>query len=96
MPLNALGRLACPQTEHHLRTIDANTRVGSKDAGMEGLLDDVSKIKLDDKKALNEGLKAGGNGNDEWEVLQHDADAIDDEEVAIRVDQYLVVFLKVC
>ena len=42
-----------------------------------------------------EGMKAGGNGNDEWEVLQHDADAGQDEEVAIRVDQYLVVFLKV-
>jgi ubiquitin-like-conjugating enzyme ATG3 len=69
---------------------------GAKDAGMEGLLDDFSKTTLDDKKALNEGLKAGGNGSDEWEVLQHDADAVDDEEVAIRVDQYLVVFLKVC
>lgn len=67
---------------------------GSKDAGMEGLLDDFSKVNLDDKKALTESVKAGGNGNDEWEVLQHDADAVDDEEVAIRVDQYLVVFLK--
>jgi len=65
-------------------------------AGMEGLVDDFSKTTLDDKKALAEGLKAGGNGNDEWEVLQHDTDAVDDEEVAIRVDQYLVVFLKVC
>jgi ubiquitin-like-conjugating enzyme ATG3 len=27
--------------------------------------------------------------------LQHDAEATQDEEVAIRVDQYLVVFLKV-
>ena len=69
---------------------------GSKDAGMEGLIDDFGKTGVNDKKALHEGAKAGGNGNDEWEVLQHDAESTDDEEVAIRVDQYLVVFLKVC
>jgi ubiquitin-like-conjugating enzyme ATG3 len=71
---------------------------GSKDAGMEGLIDDFTKTSLggDDKKAILEGMKAGGTGNDEWEVLQHDTDMSgQDEEVAIRVDQYLVVFLKV-
>lgn len=69
---------------------------GAKDAGLEGLVDDMGKTGLDDKKALAEGMKAGGNGNDEWEVLQHDADVPgQDEEVAIRVDQYLIVFLKV-
>ena len=71
---------------------------GAADAGMEGLVDDFAKSGLgaDDKKAIQEGMKAGGNGNDEWEVLQHDTDAAgQDEEVAIRVDQYLVVFLKV-
>ena len=69
---------------------------GSKDTGMEGLVDDFEKTKIGDKKAVLEGLKAGGNGNDEWEVLQHDQDfANEEEEVAIRVDQYLVVFLKV-
>lgn len=68
------------------------TAPGAKDVGMEGLVDDFSKTGLDDKKALAEGMKAGGNGNDEWEVLQHEPV---DEEVAIRVDQYLVVFLKV-
>lgn len=67
---------------------------GAKDAGMEGLVDDFGKARLDDKKAVMEGAKAGGNGNDEWEVLQHDAEGAHDEEVAIRVDQYLVVFLK--
>lgn len=67
--------------------------VGAKDVGMEGLVDDFGKAGLSDK-AILEGAKAGGNGNDEWEVLQHDADAGADEEVAIRVDQYLVVFLK--
>jgi ubiquitin-like-conjugating enzyme ATG3 len=64
---------------------------GAADARMEGLLDDFSKTAIDDKKATAEASKAG---NDEWEVLQHDAET-DDEEVAIRVDQYLVVFLKV-
>lgn len=66
---------------------------GAKDVGMEGLVDDFGKAGFGDK-AILEGAKAGGNGNDEWEVLQHDADAGADEEVAIRVDQYLVVFLK--
>ncbi|TVY28532.1 Autophagy-related protein [Lachnellula hyalina] len=66
---------------------------GAKDAGMEGLVDDFSKTGLSGDKALVDGMKAGGNGNDEWEVLQHDQE-VTDEEVAIRVDQYLVVFLK--
>lgn len=71
---------------------------GSKDAGMEGLVDDLGKTNIDEgKKGMLEGMKAGGNGNDEWEVLQHEAEgASNEEEVAIRVDQYLVVFLKVC
>jgi ubiquitin-like-conjugating enzyme ATG3 len=69
---------------------------GGRDLGMEGLVDDVGKLSIadKDKKAFSEGLKAGGNGNDEWEVLQHEEDAAD-VEPAIRVDQYLVVFLKV-
>jgi ubiquitin-like-conjugating enzyme ATG3 len=68
---------------------------GAHDIGMEGLVDDMGKTSLGDKdkKTLGEGMKAGGNGNDEWEVLQHEADG-GDEEVAIRCDQYLVVFLK--
>jgi len=69
---------------------------GANDVGMEGLVDDFGKAGFEDKKAIAEGMKAGGNGNDEWEVLQHDTDVPgQDEEVAIRVDQYLVVFLKV-
>lgn len=67
---------------------------GAKDAGMEGLVDDFKGTNLNDKKGFQEGMKAGGSGNDEWEVLQHDTEGTD-EEVAIRVDQYLVVFLKV-
>jgi ubiquitin-like-conjugating enzyme ATG3 len=70
----------------------------SKDAGMEGLIHDFGEtgLKSDDKTAIMEGMKAGGSGNDEWEVLQHDTEAAQEEESAIRVDQYLVVFLKVC
>lgn len=71
---------------------------GSSDAGMEGLIHDfgTTGLGIDGNAALAEGLKAGASGNDEWEVLQHDTDSAQDEESAIRVDQYLVVFLKVC
>lgn len=63
--------------------------------GMEGLEADMGNMGLTekDRAAFKEGAKAGGNGNDEWEVLQHEADANDGDQVAIRVDQYLVVFL---
>ena len=50
--------------------------------GLEGLVDDTKGLSL-------EGHQQGQSG-DEWEVLQHD----EEEQVAIRVDQYLVVFLK--
>ncbi|KAI9894974.1 MAG: E2-like enzyme [Vezdaea aestivalis] len=39
-------------------------------------------------KAFEQGAAAGGNGDD-WEVLGGS-----DEEIAIRIDQYLIVFLK--
>jgi len=69
---------------------------GAHDLGMEGLVDDVERLGIadKDKQSFVEGTKAGGNGNDEWEVLQHEA-VVSEDEVAIRVDQYLVVFLKV-
>ncbi len=52
-------------------------------SGVEGLVDDARNMHL------------GGGGpssSDEWEEVQADDD---DGEAAIRVDQYLVVFLKV-
>lgn len=62
------------------------------DGGMEGLVDDLNAAKI------SEGAKAHGNsgGGEEWEVLQSSpgVHSPDEEEVAIRVDQYLVVFLK--
>lgn len=51
-------------------------------SGLEGLVDDT--------KGLSLGENQQHPGGDEWEVLQHD----EEEQVAIRVDQYLVVFLK--
>jgi len=66
-------------------------------SGMEGLIDDTSKMRVSDQKRGHEaGVKAAtGGAGDEWEVLEED-DSQDDEheKVAIRVDQYLVVFLK--
>lgn len=65
------------------------------DAGMEGLVEkttnlDISKKEVthDHPKSSSSGANQGGDG--EWEVLDDQGP----EEVAIRVDQYLVVFLK--
>lgn len=69
-------------------------------SGMEGLIDDTSKMSLQadkERKGHEAGVKAaGGSGHgDEWEVLEQDqAEDEGEEKVAIRVDQYLVVFLK--
>lgn len=54
-------------------------------SGMEGLVDEIGKL---DVKGAQEAAD-----KDEWEEVQETE--IDDQEVAIRVDQYLVVFLKV-
>jgi len=70
-------------------------------SGMEGLIDDTSNLTLAErereKRGHEAGVKAatGGAGGDEWEVLEQGGDDDGEEEkVAIRVDQYLVVFLK--
>lgn len=65
----------------HTQSSDAASRVAG--SGLEGLVDDTNGLSLADR----DHQAAGG---DEWEVLQHD----EEEQVAIRVDQYLVVFLK--
>ncbi|KAL8946942.1 MAG: hypothetical protein Q9222_006726 [Ikaeria aurantiellina] len=73
------------------------------DSGMEGLVDDLNATKLQDAKGKQGGYAggvaaAGGSGGDEWEVLQHESGSEQQQqmvpEVAIRVDQYLVVFVK--
>lgn len=60
--------------------------------GMEGLVDDMAKTNISSGHRAGVAL-AGGNGGDEWEVLEGEG-AVEDDS-AIRVDQYLVVFLKV-
>lgn len=75
---------------------DAGAKTGKVESGMEGLIDDMNAATISDKKdGFRTGTAAaqGGAGGDEWEVLQHEAGEGEDE-VAIRVDQYLVVFLK--
>lgn len=57
----------------------------ANESGLEGLVDDVNQLSVKEQPQQQD--KAGG---EEWEVLQHD----EEEQVAIRVDQYLVVFLK--
>lgn len=69
--------------------LKAGTATGSVDKGMEGLVDEISN--LDVSGAASDAAESKGSG-DEWEEVGHDTD----DEVAIRVDQYLVVFLKVC
>lgn len=59
------------------------------DSGMEGLIDKAEALKLADKEKAK--AKEAAPQGEEWEEVQHEAG---EEEVAIRVDQYLVVFLK--
>lgn len=65
------------------------------ESGMEGLVDQMNTAQIAEKKGHVSGVAAaGGTGGDEWEVLQHESGGTEEDEVAIRVDQYLVVFLK--
>jgi len=66
-----------------LRAGQANA--GGVGAGMEGLVDEIGKL---DIKGAQEAAD-----KDDWEEVEG-AEA-EEQEVAIRVDQYLVVFLKV-
>jgi hypothetical protein len=59
-------------------------------ADLQSLIGDVDKLSLaHDRKG-----EPKGKGEDEWEVVDTD-DSPDQEEAAISIDQYLVVFLKV-
>jgi ubiquitin-like-conjugating enzyme ATG3 len=55
------------------------------DAGMEGLVDEINKLDVKSAEAA-----ADTTSNDDWEEVE-----AEEQDVAIRVDQYLVVFLKV-
>lgn len=67
---------------------------GKVESGMEGLVDQLSAAQINERRGMAAGAAAAGGG-DEWEVLQHEGGGTEEDEVAIRVDQYLVVFLKV-
>ena len=77
--------------------VKAGKAAGStgKEIGMEGLVDETDKLAIDQNRSgYKAGVSAaGGNGGDEWEVLQHEGESEEDGS-AIKVDQYLVVFLK--
>ncbi|OAA63351.1 Autophagy-related protein 3 [Niveomyces insectorum RCEF 264] len=83
-------------------TTTTGAATGSGDAstvsGLAGLVDDTRGLSLDEQhhqQRQPHGAAADSGGDrapsDEWEEVQAD---VDDGEVAIRVDQYLVVFLK--
>ena len=66
-------------------------------SGMEGLIDDTNTMSIaaNERRGHEAGVKAAtGGGGDEWEVLEQGEEHEDEGKVAIRVDQYLVVFLK--
>lgn len=56
-------------------------------AGMEGLVDQTTKLDIKDKSSSPKSK----DGDAEWEMLDG---TLEEEVPAIRVDQYLVVFLK--
>lgn len=62
------------------------SKIHGAELGMEGLAEQLEGVQIGDKKDDKKG------DGDEWEVL--DQTAAPEDEVAIRVDQYLVVFLK--
>lgn len=60
-------------------------------SGMEGLVEQTSKLDMKEKDKTSKGKE----GDSEWEMLSADGSQDEDVQVpAIRVDQYLVVFLK--
>jgi ubiquitin-like-conjugating enzyme ATG3 len=67
-------------------------------AGMEGLVDQTSALDLNSNKSPSPSKPAtgkDGGGDGEWEVLDDkDGQQHEEEDAAIRVDQYLIVFLK--
>jgi ubiquitin-like-conjugating enzyme ATG3 len=71
-----------------LAKLKAGKDVGKVDSGMEGLVDDTRLLKLTEQNKH----KDGEEGKDaDWEVLEGSSE---EDDVAIRVDQYMVVFLK--
>lgn len=101
------SKTAAPATSAADQPNRKNTR--KAETGVEGLIDDLKATHLSSNpssspspssSSSSRGLAAGvaaagGSGGDEWEVLQHEGgEGGEEDDVAIRVDQYLVVFLK--
>lgn len=64
--------------------------------GLEGLVDQTSNLDINKAAAASSsknGSDSGKGGDADWEVLD-DESQTSEQESAIRVDQYLVVFLK--
>lgn len=74
-----------------MKQASSSSSSGKVESGLEGLVDDTKGLSLEQPPEHGQGQGGGGGGGDEWEVLQHDEE---DQVAAIRVDQYLVVFLK--
>ncbi|KAF2400787.1 hypothetical protein EJ06DRAFT_406518 [Trichodelitschia bisporula] len=72
-----------------LRSGQEGTATGRPITGLEGLVDNMKSMQLSGVLESNK-----PKDGDEWEVLQEPGKGEEEEEVAIRVDQYLVVFLK--
>ena len=76
------------KSDANLRRRREKLRAGRAGDGVDALADDVGRLGVG-------GARRGAAGDaEEWEQVEQSE--IDDQEVAIRVDQYLVVFLKVC
>jgi len=70
--------------------LKAGLAAGSRQ-GMEGLVDEINKLDVSGINAAADAPPPPAEAGEDWEEVQHDEE---DQEVAIRVDQYLVVFLK--
>jgi ubiquitin-like-conjugating enzyme ATG3 len=71
-----------------LAKLKAGKDVGKVDSGMEGLVDDTRLLKLTEQAKSKD---ADDSKDTEWDLVE---EGTDEDDVAIRVDQYLVVFLK--
>ncbi|KAK4452815.1 autophagocytosis associated protein [Podospora aff. communis PSN243] len=69
--------------------LKAGLAAGSKQ-GMEGLVEEINNLDVGGINTTENPTPSATDAGEDWEEVQHE----EDQEVAIRVDQYLVVFLK--
>ncbi|KAK0633700.1 autophagocytosis associated protein [Immersiella caudata] len=69
--------------------LKAGLAAGSKQ-GMEGLVEEINKLDVGGINTIKDAPPSTADAGEDWEEVQHE----EDQEVAIRVDQYMVVFLK--